>query len=243
MNIAWVGLADNNYWDYIAKYCVPSWKNLPGDRYIITDNKNLVLDKDFKIVDISQILKTDTPFLKRKEGSAKVHNFWRKMQTQVWAVNFLKEYDFIILFDTDIEVFDFDLNLFDEILKKIKEDNFVWATGQSQRKGHDSGFIVVNMSHDKTLELFAEYEDIWDSGKINTLHKAYDGDAAENMLEKYPSLKIRNIDYGKGMHVYNLNVVHWGSKEPKAERAAAKSGRDLLDRKLKEITPKIFKNA
>lgn len=243
MKIVWVGLADNNYWNYIAKYCVPSWVNLPGDRYIITDDKDLKINDKFKIIDISNVINKDSKFLKRNEGSRKVHNFWRKMQTQVWAINTMKEYDFVILFDTDIEVFDFNEESFKNTLKELKDKDMVWATGQSQRRGHDSGFIVVNMAHKNVPILFAEYEDIWDSGKINTLPKAYDGDAVETLLEKYPSIKIKNKDYGKGMHVYDLNVVHWGSKEPKAERAAAKSGKELLDKKLKEITPKVFKNS
>ena len=243
MNIAWVGLADIKYWEYIAKYCVPSWPALPGDKYIITDDPNFKLDDNFKIVNFDKIKNNESKFIARNEGSRKVHNFWRKMQSQVWAAKNLTQYDFVVLFDTDIECIDFNNEKFEEVLKKVVDENFLWATGQSQRRGHDSGFIVINMKHENRVQAFSEYEDIWDSGKITTLTRAYDGDAMESMLDVYPSLKIRNTDYGKGLHIYDLGVVHWGSKEPKADRAAAKSGPELVKQRMAEITPKVFKNS
>lgn len=243
MSVAWVGLADLKYWEYIAKYCVPSWTILPGDKYIITDDATFKLDDNFKVVQFETVENKQSKFLARNEGSRKVHNFWRKMQSQTWATKNLVQYDFVVLIDTDIECINFNNDEFKIITDQLVSQNILWATGQSQRRGHDSGFIVINMKHNHRLQAFLEYENIWDSGKISTLNKAYDGDAMESMLEVYPSLKIRNTDYGSGLHIYDIGFVHWGSKKPKVDRAAAVSGKELVKQRIAEIIPKVFKNS
>lgn len=239
MKIAWSGLADKKYYEYIAKYCLPSWGNLPGDVYLVTDDVTLPV-KGMTVVDYNSIENKESKFL---AGSKKVHNFWRKMQSQVWAIKNLTQYDYVVLLDTDIEVFNFNNEMFAEIINDFEQSGLVWATGRSQRGGHDSGFIIFNMSHAARLPLINTYENIWESGEIEGLDKAYDGNAVEMLLETTPSLKIKNNDYGKGLHIYDVGVVHWGSKEPKADRAAAKSGVELVNARMAAITPKVFKNA
>jgi hypothetical protein len=46
-------------------------------------------------------------------------NFWRKMQSQVWAIQNLTEYDFVFLLDTDVEILDFDQEYFDNVIKNF----------------------------------------------------------------------------------------------------------------------------
>lgn len=239
MNIAWAGLVDQKYWDYIAKCCVPSWTNLPGDKYLITDNLSLPVSSEFTLVDYNTVENKNSVF---NASSKKVDNFWKKMQSQVWAVRNLTKYDWVVLFDTDIEVLSFNHQMFETILEEISASNYVWATGESQRKGHDSGFIVVNMRHPDLQALFDSYENIWESGKIFELEKAYDGNAVEHLLLTNPSIKIRNIDCGKGMHLYDLGPVHWGSKEPKEQRREARNGEDVVRQRLLTNPPKVYKN-
>lgn len=239
MNIAWSGLVDQKYWDYIAKCCIPSWTKLPGDKFLVTDNLNLPVSDEFKLVEYSTIENRNSVF---NASSKKVDNFWKKMQSQVWAVRNLTTYNWVVLFDTDIEVLSFDLSQFESVLSKVVETGSVWATGESQRKGHDSGFIVVNMQHPDVQSVFNQYEEIWESGKIFELEKAYDGNAVEHMLLTVPSVKIRNTDCGKGMHLYDLGPVHWGSKEPKDQRRTARNGEDVVRQRLLTNPPKVYKN-
>ena len=239
MNIAWCGLVDQKYWDYIAKCCIPSWTNLPGSKFLITDNMSLPVSNEFTLVDYETVYNRNSQF---NASSKKVDNFWKKMQSQVWAVRNLTEFDWIVLFDTDIEVLSFDINMFLGIVNQLRDSGLVWATGESQRKGHDSGFILVNTKHPNMLDLFTEYENIWESGKIFELDKAYDGNAVELLLHTYPSIKIRNTDCGKGMHLYDLGPVHWGSKEPKEQRREAKNGEDVVRQRLLANPPKVYKN-
>lgn len=241
MKLIWSGLADEKYYEYIAKYCLPSWKKLPGSKFIIHDASKIDIE-GLKVIPWNTVPNNKSKFLSLTEKS-KPLNFWRKMQSQVWAIRNLKDCDFLILLDTDIEILDFDQKLFNEELSNLLESGHIWATGESNRRGHDSGFIVLNMKHPRLKELTDHYENIWESGKILQLEKWYDGHAVESMFEEFPSYKIKNRDYGSGLHVYALGLVHYGSKIPKQLRAEWKGdGKSLVEKRLSEIAIKKYKN-
>jgi hypothetical protein len=240
MKIAFSGLADENYWEYIAKYCVESWKKLPGDKFIVHDSDKIKI-KDIDIVPWDSIVNNNARFLTLSTNKKQL-NFWRKMQSQVWAIKNLTEYDFVFLLDTDVEILDFNQEYFDKIISGLLESNLVWATGESQLQKEDAGHIIINMKHPMLREFVETYEDIWNSGKIFEFTRAYDGYVVEYMFTKFPSYKIKNRDYGRGLHVYELGTVHWGSKEPKALRAAWKGdGKSLVEKRLSEIVIKKYK--
>ena len=239
-NVIWSGLADSNYYNVIAQYCLPSWTKLPGKKYVIHNASDINIS-GINVIDWKIVPNMNCEFLKRNT-SKKVGNFWRKMQSQVWAIRNLQDCDFLILLDTDIEILNFDYESFEKELDNFKESNNIWATGESNRRGHDSGFIILNMSHPKLKELTDYYEDIWETDKISKLRKPYDGDAVESMFELYPSYKIKNRDYGSGLHIYKLGMVHYGSKIPKKLRAEWKGdGQSLIDKRLSEIVIKKYK--
>jgi len=240
MKIIWSGLADAKYYEYIAKYCLPSWTKLPGKKYVVHDSNKININ-DIEITPWESIVNNDANFLKLT-ARKKSLNFWRKMQSQVWAVRNLKDCDFVVLLDTDIEVLDFNQDLFEQELSNFKESGHVWATGRSQSRLHDSGFIVFDRSHPQLNEVIDHYENIWESGDIFKLSKSYDGNAVESMFEKYPSYKIMNTDFGKGLHIYDVGVVHYGSKIPKAMRAECTGdAKTMLDEYTKDIIVKRYK--
>lgn len=239
--LIWSGLADYVYYEMIAKYCLESWTKLPGSKYILHD-KNLINIPGIDVIDYNIVENKNSNFLKQKP-SKKTWNFWRKMQSQVWAIRNLKDCDFLILLDTDIEILDFDTKSFETYLTKLLDSGYVWATGESNRGGHDSGFIVLNMRHPKLKQLTNHYENIWESGEIFKLDKWYDGNAVESMFQFYPSVKIRNRDCGQGFHFYELGLVHYGSKIPKQMRIEYKGpGKDLVEKRLSEISIKKLKS-
>ena len=240
-NIAWAGLADAEYYKYIAQYCLPSWSSLPGLKYVIHDS-NIIDIPGITVVNWNKVPDNNCNFLKMNPKK-KTWNFWRKMQSQVWSIRNINNCDFLILLDTDIEILEFDRLKFEKEIDCFKESGLVWATGESNRGGHDSGFIVLNMSHPQLVELTDYYENIWESGKIFDLDKSYDGHAVESMLPIYKSYKIKNRDYGSGMHLYSLGLVHWGSKEPKRIRAEwTGDGKSLVEKRLSEIVIKKYKD-
>jgi hypothetical protein len=243
MKIKWSGLADEKYYEYIAKYCLPSWHKLPGEKHIVVDGK--YIQHDFlNTVHWKKVGNYDAPFWNIQRERKKTNNFWRKMQSQVWAVRNIKDCDFLVLLDTDIEVLDFNEDLFKQELQNFIDTDYVWATGRSQSRLHDSGFIVFNMHHPDLHTLINEYENIWDSGEIFNLAKSYDGHAVESMFEKWPSYKIMNTDYGKGLHIYDVGVVHYGSKIPKQMRAECTGDpKQMLDKHTQNILVKRYKDA
>jgi hypothetical protein len=217
MNVAWSGLADAKYYELIAKYCLPSWRKLPGDKYVICD-ENVIKIPAIKIVQWNNVYNQNNLFTEFCTRTKPV-NFWRKMQSQVWALRTLRDYNFVVLLDTDVEIVKFNQEEFDSILKGLLESKCIWATGESQLKKLDAGHIVVNMSDPRLDQLLYDYENIWESKKILDLDKAYDGHAVESLFEKYPSYKIKNKDHGGGLHTYTLGTVHYGSKIPKKIRS------------------------
>jgi hypothetical protein len=169
------------------------------------------------------------------------------MRSQVWAARKFKEkYDFVVLLDTDIEILNsFDKNKFEEELDKFIDSDLVWATGRSQSRLHDSGFIILNTSHNLYDNVINDYEDIWegDDCKLSLLAKPYDGHAVESMFETFPSYKIMNTDYGRGLHVYDLGFVHYGSKIPKSLRSnSSHPGHLIVEEYTKDIILKKYKN-
>jgi hypothetical protein len=241
MKIKWSGLADANYYDHIAKYCLPSWEKLPGEKYIVHDS-NIINYNHLIIKNWDDIVDHEAPFLKIQKERKKTNNFWRKMQSQVWAVRNITDCDVLALIDTDIEVLDFDDNKWTKEMECFIESNHVWATGRSQSRLHDSGMIVFNMKHPKLHTLIDEYENIWNSGEIFKLAKSYDGHAVESMFEKWPSYKILNTDWGSGMHTYDLGFVHYGSKIPKELRRSKQcSGQEIVEEYTKDKIAKKYK--
>lgn len=216
--IAFAGLADSHYYHHIAKYCLPSWSKLPGDKFIVHDGNDINLPF-INVVQWNTVKTPNTNFEKSCQRS-KAHNFWRKMQSQVWTIRNLKDYDYIMLLDTDIEVINFNHSYFDNLLIQLKDSNLIWATGESQKNNLDAGHIIFDMHHPRVNELVDYYENIWESGDIFKLERWYDGHAVESMFSAYPSYKIKNTDHGTGFHSYELGTVHYGSKLPKAIRAA-----------------------
>jgi hypothetical protein len=240
MNIAWCGLADSKYWELIARYCVPSWSRLPGKKFIIHDSDKINI-QDIEIINWNKVVNNNAKFLKLTTKT-KPLNFWRKMQSQIWAAKNLNSFEFLILLDTDIEILNFDISLFEKELENFNKTDLIWATGESNRKGHDSGFIILKLNHPGLLELINHYENIWESGDIFKLEKWYDGHAVESMFSKYPSYKIKNIDYGSGFHLYELGIVHYGSKAPKDLRSTHKGdGITLVQNYIKDKVVKKFK--
>lgn len=239
--IIWSGLADHNYYELIAKYCLKSWTTLPGLKYILHDSNSINIP-GIGIIDYNIAENKNSIFLRQK-NSKKTRNFWKKMQSQVWAIRNLTNCDFLVLLDTDIEILDFNTKEFEKYLTELLNSGYIWATGESNRGGHDSGFIVLNMKHPKLKELTDYYENIWESGNIFKLDKWYDGNAVESMFPIYPSLKIRNRDCGQGFHFYELGLVHYGSKMPKQMRIEHNgSGKDLVEKRLSEISVKKLKS-
>ncbi len=242
MNIAWSGLADSVYYHYIAKYCLPSWETLPGDKFIVHDAKEISIN-DLNIVAWDKIYNRNNTFTQKCQRT-KPLNFWRKMQSQIWALKSLQHYDFVILLDTDIEIIDINILKLENIFSELKNQNLIWAIGQSQKNKLDAGHIVVNMKNQQLRNLIFDYEYIWESGKIFEFRRFYDGNAIEYLQEKYPSLKIKNIDHGGGLHTYELGTVHYGSKFPKLLRALYKGNSknmisSIISEKNKLIEDKV----
>jgi hypothetical protein len=233
MNIAWSGLSDYNYWTHIASLCVPSWKNLPGDKFLITDEKKFLID-GVSLIDWNDVANVDLGFPVNFSQGKKQTNFWRKMKSQIWAIKNLKKYDWVILLDADIEIYKFDDLLLEKILLGIKEKNVLWSVGKSL-EGVDAGFIIIDMAHNHLDNFFKEYEAFWEEGHILNLKNAYDGNVIEEMTKKYEPIFVPNIKIGPGQYYYEVGLYHWGSKDSKPIRKNLINSSEYIMERLKKI--------
>jgi hypothetical protein len=234
LNIAWAGLADLNYWNHIAKYCVPSWEELPGDKFLICDSEDVSIPA-VNIVQWNSIVNPNARFPTIYSQSRKQTNFWRKMQSQVWAIKNLKKYDWLVLLDTDIEVYDLKLEILYDTVTLLQNKNLLWATGKSNDGFLDAGVIIINCKHPEIDNFVKIYEDFWETGKIRLLEHRYDGDVVAKMLELYESVEIKNFNHGQGMHSYNIGLFHWGSKASKPIRQNLNNSLGYIKNKIDDI--------
>ena len=227
--IAWAGLTDSVYWDIIASCCVPSWNTLPGDKYLICDFEHC---NGFTMVNSNILDNPNSNFLKVYSKSQKQNMFWRKMRSQTWAIRNLKSYNCIVLLDTDIEVYDFNQDQFDQHISNFLKSGCVWGLGNSQINHIDPGMIFINPIHPLLSDLIYEYENMWESGEILKLPKPYDGDVVVELVKKYPFYEISNWDYDQGQHNYNFGFYHWGSKESKPIRKNLTDSKQFIHEKI-----------
>jgi len=230
--IAWSGLSDLQYWKNIAQYCVPSWKDLPGDKFLITDFD--LIEGDINIIKWNEVADVTQGFPVKFSKSNKQTNFWRKMKSQVWAIKNLKDYDFLILLDTDIETYNFNREDFFSLINQIDKENPVWSIGSSTN-GIDAGFIIINFKNKVLMDLIDEYEKYWEEGHILSLPNGYDGDVVQDMIKTYQPLLIPNINTDFGQYYYKIGLYHWGSKISKPIRRSLINSSEYIKEKVKNI--------
>lgn len=235
MNIAWCGVTDRHYWGRIAKHCVPSWNILPGQVFCINEEKNLNIT-GVTSISYQRTIETDCKFRSVADG-AKIVNFWKKMRSQIWALDNLAWADVIVLLDTDIEAVAFDQDRFMQRARDFLTSQQMWAT--SHRQGCavtsdqayiDSGVIFFNPRHPDLRDWRNNYEAIWNSGAIWHLPRPFDGDAVVCMLRLYPSFRINHRNIAKGCNLYAWGMTHWGSVSKQWRQSAQQS--QVLDRVL-----------
>ena len=246
MNIAWCGVADNHYWNRIARYCVPSWRDLPGTVFCINEQKAQATNGMISI-SYQRAIDTECKFRSIADG-AKIVNFWKKMRSQIWALDNLAWADVIVMLDTDIEAVNFDQDRFYHAAQEFLESRQLWATSHragceitNNRPYIDSGVVFFNPQHPDAREWRKNYEAIWNSGAIWHLPAPYDGDAVVCMLRLYPSFRINHLNINKGCNLYAWGMTHWGSVSKQWRKTAKpREVHDLVDQPLQQFAAREF---
>lgn len=229
-NFLIAGLCDINYYNYIGKWCLPTWKNVDCDKILLTDDIDFVNEHSIKSIQYDDVINFQCNFITNLCNKRKPINFWKKMQCQIWTFKrYQKEYDFILFLDADIEIVNFNQEIFKEIISKFKSQNNVWALGMSNDNGLDAGVFMINCKHPNLDDLIFDYEQVWESGKILELHRPYDGEAVAYTCKKYQHSIITNKNLGKGQHFYNWGGFHWGGKESKLFRSTLQNSKEYID--------------
>ena len=76
MKINWSGLADEKYYEYIAKYCLPSWKKLPGEKFIVHDS-DVITHEHLTVVPWKNVANFESDYwVKYNKSKKKTNNFY-----------------------------------------------------------------------------------------------------------------------------------------------------------------------
>lgn len=168
---------------------MPSWSNLPGEIYILWDDKPLDLGFGKNIRFYQEAASVDDPWIKEGMGSTKSDRFWKKSRAQVWAARKFK--GLVVWIDADIKV-EKQLSR-SKAFELLHPGDKLWSTldaGEDwPEQGDcpiDTGIVAFDTRKDNFANFIKEYSMIWYNGDIYRLPQPYDHHAANFLRRKYP---------------------------------------------------------
>lgn len=186
--ITWVTSLSREYWEYCAKYTMPTWSRLPGDVVVVWDDKPI----DFPIGRAynfwKDVASLEDPWIKEGMGGTKADRFWKKSRVQVWAARKFK--GIVIWIDADIAV----TNSISRprALELLHPGKNVWGTldcgsDHPQKYDHiDTGIVSFNSRHQEFDKFIKEYSLMWYNGNIFECRQPYDHYAVTMLSKKWP---------------------------------------------------------
>ena len=191
--ITWVTSLSREYWENCAKYTMPTWNNLPGDVFIVWDDKPVDLDFGTKVNFWKEVTSPEDPWIKEGMGGTKADRFWKKSRVQVWAARKFK--GLVVWIDADMTC-THQLTKVTAVELLHPKDN-VWASLDSGRDWPlvddcpiDTGLVAFNTRHPEFSNFIKDYSLTWYNGDIYDLPQAYDHHAANHVRKKWPMTSL-----------------------------------------------------
>jgi hypothetical protein len=103
MKLHFITSISKNYWNETGKYCINTWRDLPGDVTVYIDQKDGDLDW-LKEVPFHKELLYVPPLESRAGDRAKVRKFWGKSMAQITALRNRGKDERVVWIDADVEM-------------------------------------------------------------------------------------------------------------------------------------------
>lgn len=221
MNLHFITSVSKNYWNEIGKYCIGSWKNLPGKVTVYIDQKDGDLDWIKEIPFHKELL--FVPHLDVDVADrAKVRKFWGKSVAQITAIRNRGKDERVVWLDADIEqikeevsvsAFDFEF-----------EDPVAMMYSGDQEDCWESGIVIFNQRAEKFDLFVRKYEKVWlDEDALLSLWRPYDAQVLGYVAKDrgYKNLCTEKCPNGEALQYTHLNVYfkHWINKDNKKKLA------------------------
>jgi hypothetical protein len=187
--ILWVTGFDKEYYQSIFSKVISSWKLIPGDTKFFIDEKINELENDSRV----NIINLDMNNCPKTLNGPEI-KFWKKSRSILAAINSSKlNYDYCIWLDADVEILSVPKteSLLPNNLQIISANSKVVKNGTSM----DTGFVAINLKHQKLEEWILLYKKFWNSKKLDRLPYRYDTCVLEKIIEEN-KYQWKNLWYG-----------------------------------------------
>jgi hypothetical protein len=176
-DITWITSFNQIYYDNVAKYNLPTWDHLEGNKLLMVENMPSFKHKDAKIVDASVAYPKDDMHW---SISGKKHKFWKKGKCFIWALRNI-DTRYLIWLDSDVKVFSKP-----DLTRFMPEEGQVGTIICGNLKQAESGFVIIDRHHPSMSKWLKEYEEAWYNGIVDTLHRPWDNDVLWYVLKNLP---------------------------------------------------------
>jgi len=191
--ITWVTSLSREYYEYCAKFTMPTWARLPGDVVIVWDDKpiDLGFGKIFNFW--KDVASPEDPWIKEGMGGTKADRFWKKSRVQVWAARRFK--GLVVWIDADIAATKPLTRT--RAIELLHPGKNAWTSLDAGEdwpdRGDcpiDTGIVAFNSRHIEFEKFIKDYSLTWYNGDIFRIPQAYDHHAANLVRQKWPMTSL-----------------------------------------------------
>lgn len=190
--IAWFTGISNSYYNQTFSKVFDTWNLIKEDVYFFSDDTIIALEYDTRNI-LSPILEPSPKKLKDLEIK-----FWKKSRSTINGLKKLSaNYDIAIWLDADVKILK--CPVLDTLLPAANQ--LLSANSKIPDKGTsmDTGFVAFNLRHKDFQSFLFEYENFWNTEKLENLPFRYDAPVVENILESN-NYDWKNLWYGTITH-------------------------------------------
>lgn len=186
--ITWVTSLSRSYYEEVAQYTLPTWKNLPGDVVFIWDDKPVDIGIGRIFSFWKDVASPDDPWMKEGMGGTKADRFWKKSRAQIWATRKFK--GLVVWIDADISI----TRSFSrqKAIDMLHPKQNMWASldggidwGLPDDCPIDTGVVAFDTKKQDFEKFIRDYSLIWYNGIIHQLPQPYDHHAANHVRVKW----------------------------------------------------------
>ncbi len=182
-NITWVTSLSKEYYNYIGHITLPTWKDLPGEKVFIWDDKPADLGFGTNVNFFKEVASNLDPWLTEGMGGTKADRFWKKSRAQIWAAR--KYPGLVIWLDTDISV----NKSFSKAkaIELLHPGEHTWGSLDcGDPLDLESGIVAFNTKHPEFSRFIAAYSKGWYNGEIYNVRQPYDNHMLASLKKEFP---------------------------------------------------------
>ena len=175
--ITWITSFNSVYFESVAKYNLPTWKFLEGNKLVMVENMPSFKYDGITVIDAAPAYPSEDIHW---SISGKKHKFWKKGKCFIWALRNINT-RYLIWLDSDVKVFSTP-----ELSRFMPDERQVGTIICGNLKQAESGFVIIDRHHPSMPQWLKQYEEAWYNGIVDTLHRPWDNDVLWYVLKNLP---------------------------------------------------------